>query len=92
MLNVLRLTVIWILEENVMNNATRETQLNPSLLNEASFLRLAQILKLIPVGKTTWWNGVKSGRFPKPVKLGERITAWRAEDIKTLISSFSHTV
>jgi len=39
----------------------------------------------IPVGRTTWWEGVRSGRYPKPVKLGPRITAWRAEDILKLI-------
>lgn len=41
---------------------------------------------LIPVSKTTWWNGVKSGRFPQPVKLGAgRATFWRASDIYKLI-------
>ncbi|MBY0363077.1 MAG: AlpA family transcriptional regulator [Phreatobacter sp.] len=39
----------------------------------------------IPVSKSTWWAGVKDGRFPKPVKLGARITAWRAKDIRQLI-------
>lgn len=38
-----------------------------------------------PVSKSTWWAGVRSGRFPKPVKLGVRITAWRVEDIRALI-------
>lgn len=57
-------------------------------LSEIGFLRLSEVLKLIPVGKTTWWNGVKSGRFPKSVNLGGRITAWRIEDIKKLIESF----
>ena len=62
---------------------------------ETGFLRLSQIignkkshpniLPLIPICKTTWWSGVKSGRFPKPVKLGPRITAWRVEDIRHLI-------
>jgi prophage regulatory protein len=66
-----------------------ENYSNHSLLNEACFLRLAQILKIIPVGKTTWWNGVKSGRFPKPVKLGGRITAWRVEDIKACIERYA---
>jgi predicted DNA-binding transcriptional regulator AlpA len=37
------------------------------------------------VSKSTWWAGVKSGRFPKPVKLGPRITAWRSGDIRALI-------
>jgi len=41
---------------------------------------------LIPVKKSSWWAGVKSGRFPKPVKLG-RCTMWRVEDIKALIAS-----
>lgn len=54
-------------------------------LPEAGFMRLPAVLAVIPVSKTTWWVGVKAGRFPKPVKLGERITAWRAEDIRTLI-------
>lgn len=64
---------------------------------EAGFLRLAQIVgkpatetgpgipALYPVSKSTWWQGVRSGRFPKPVKLGDRITAWRVEDIRALI-------
>jgi len=52
------------------------------------FVRLQSILAPngpIPVGRTTWWAGVKSGRFPKPLKLGPRITVWRAEEIHELI-------
>jgi prophage regulatory protein len=52
---------------------------------ETGFVRLAQILTVIPVGKTCWWEGVRSGRYPKPVKLSPRCTAWRAEDIHLLI-------
>ena len=62
---------------------------------EIGFLRLHQILgnqkanpsipAIIPVSRTTWWLGVKSGRFPKPVKLGPNTTAWRVEDIRELI-------
>jgi prophage regulatory protein len=40
---------------------------------------------LIPVGRTTWLNGVKSGIYPKPVKLGERSVAWKVEDINLLL-------
>ena len=49
------------------------------------FMRLPQILQLIPVSKSAWWQGCREGRFPKPVKLGPRTTAWRVEDIATLI-------
>ena len=38
----------------------------------------------IPVSKSTWWAGVKEGRFPQPLKLGPRTTVWRAEDIRSL--------
>jgi len=60
--------------------------MNNNLLPETGFVRLSTILKLIPIGKSTWWAGVKSGRFPKSVKLSRRITAWRVEDIRNLIS------
>jgi len=40
---------------------------------------------IIPVSKSTWWAGVKAGRYPKPVKLSDRTTAWRVEDIRALI-------
>ena len=49
------------------------------------FLRLPQVLQIIPVGKSTWWAGIKSGRFPHGVKLGPRTTAWRVEDIRQLL-------
>ncbi len=58
-------------------------------LPEAGFLRLPEILKLIPVGRSTWWAKVKSGEYPKAVKLGERTTAWRVEDIRALIDSLN---
>jgi prophage regulatory protein len=47
----------------------------------------AEIPALIPISRTTFLNGVKSGKYPKPVKLGERTTAWRVEDIRNLINS-----
>jgi len=53
---------------------------------ESGFLRLRQVLALIPVAKSTWLAGCKSGRFPQPSKaLGEHITVWKYEDIRRLI-------
>ena len=40
----------------------------------------------IPVSKSTWWAGVKSKRYPQPIKLGPRTTAWRAEDVRALFN------
>ena len=56
---------------------------------ETGFLRLTHVLSVIPLGKTSWWQGVKSGRFPKPIKLSARCTGWRAEDIRELIKNLS---
>jgi predicted DNA-binding transcriptional regulator AlpA len=61
-------------------------------LPETGFLRLSQIIgsktnpPIIPVGKSTWWAGVKSGRYPQSVKHG-RMTMWRVEDIREFIKS-----
>jgi prophage regulatory protein len=57
-------------------------------LPASGFIRLPDIIAPrgpIPVGKSTWWAGVRSGRFPKPVKLGPKTTAWRVEDIRALV-------
>ena len=56
----------------------------------SGLLRLPQVLALIPVGKSSWWRGCKTGRYPKPVKLGPRTTVWRAEDIAALIQSLGN--
>lgn len=67
-------------------------------LPETGFLRLAQIIgnpkatppipPIIPVKKSCWWDGVRSGRFPKPVKIGNgRGTFWKVEAIRALIES-----
>ena len=57
--------------------------------SNTGFVRLPAIIGAggpIPVSKSTWWEGVRSGRYPQPVKLGPRITAWRVEDIEALIA------
>lgn len=61
--------------------------MNTITIPETGYLRLPQVLHLIPVSKSTWWAGVKSGRYPKPIKLGERACAWRVEDIRALIAN-----
>jgi predicted DNA-binding transcriptional regulator AlpA len=59
------------------------------------YVRLSQIIgdkdadppipAVIPVSKSTWYEGIKSGRFPKPIKLGPRIAVWRVGDIRALL-------
>lgn len=51
------------------------------------FLRLPQILAIFPISKSAWWEGCRTGRYPKPVKLGPRTAVWRAEDIAAFIDN-----
>ena len=59
-----------------------------------SFYRLKQIigdknkdiLPIVPVSQSTWWLGVKSGKFPKPIKLSEGVTVWRGGDLLELLN------
>ena len=62
---------------------------NTHTLPATGFLRLPAVLAVFPVSRSTWWEGVKSGKFPKAVKLSEHTTAWRAEDIRKLIEDRS---
>jgi len=65
-------------------------------LPDTGFLRLRDIVgdtkagipAIIPVSKSTWWQGCRTGRYPKPTRaLGARITCWRCEDIRALIEA-----
>ncbi|OTE96628.1 hypothetical protein BCS42_03865 [Crenothrix sp. D3] len=72
-------------------NPTAKPATPANQLPSTGFFRLPQIIgtkgnpPLIPVSRTTWLNGVKSGKYPKPVKLGARTNGWRVSDIYALI-------
>ena len=68
---------------------TGPQQSTPINLPPTGFVRLPTVLSVIPVGRSTWWYGVKIGRYPKPCKLGPGVTAWRVEDIRALIEKLS---
>lgn len=61
--------------------------------NDTPFLKISQIigdkktgtLGIIPVSLTAWYKGVAEGRYPKPIKLGKRASAWKRSDIEALI-------
>lgn len=66
-------------------------------LPETGYLRLPQIIgdrkrgipAVIPVSKSAWWDGCKTGRYPTPIKLGPRTTVWAVEAIRALIAAAS---
>lgn len=53
------------------------------------FLRLKQVLDVIPVSRATWWRKVQDGTYPAPVKLSDSCTAWRKSEIEALAVSMS---
>lgn len=59
------------------------------ILPETGFIRLPQILCLIPIGKSTWWAWVASGKAPAGIKLGRKTTAWKVEDIRQFLQKLS---
>lgn len=81
---------IWFDCLNNTMEVIKMTHNHPSSTNvlpQTGYIRLPTVLSVFPVSKSTWWNGIKEGRYPKGVKLGARTTAWRVEDIRALIES-----
>ena len=56
-------------------------------LASPGFLRLPQVLELIPVSRSAWWAGIKTGRYPRGRKLGPRTTVWLRAEIEALIAA-----
>jgi predicted DNA-binding transcriptional regulator AlpA len=59
----------------------------PAQIPQTGYIRMAALLRIIPFGKSTIWRKAKKGDFPKPVKLSDNITAWKAEDIRAWIEN-----
>ena len=58
-------------------------------LPATGFLRLKDVLTFIPIGRPSWYAGIKSGKYPKPIKFGQRTALYRVEDIEALIAEIS---
>lgn len=52
-----------------------------------ALLLLDEVLALYPVSPSSWWAGIRDGRYPSGVRLGARRTAWTAASIRTLLAS-----
>lgn len=70
------------------SETAQNSDTNASLLGNRNCLyRLPQVLALIPVSKSSWFEGIKAGRYPRGFQLGPRTTVWRSDDIDRLIQS-----
>ena len=69
-------------------SAIEQPQLSTSILPATGYIRQSQLIpNIVPFSSATLWRKVKTGSFPSPVKLSERITAWRVEDIRAWLLS-----
>jgi len=76
---------LWRQKMNIGEMKAKETNARVVEIPRHGFLRLKQVLLLIPISKSAWWAGVKNGRFPASIKLSARTTVWSAEDIFNLV-------
>lgn len=85
------------MNSRVFKRPHEEIPSSQTILPETGFIRIPQIIgdpkadpplpAIVPVSRSTLWNMVKEGRFPRPVKLGPRITVWRVEDVRAFIEN-----
>ncbi len=68
-----------------------ESALDAARLPETGFVRLPQILRVLPIGKSTWWAGVRTGRYPPPVRMGPGMSMWRVSEIRELLSELAES-
>jgi len=58
---------------------------NAEILKYTALIKLPDVLQLYPVSRASWYNGIKLGKYPPPIKIGPRSSAWRLSDINKLI-------
>ena len=71
------------------NEKTGNNEGMPVVMPSEGFVRLPVVIAVLGIGKTTFRRGIREGRFPKPVKIGPRSSAWRVEDIRATIAEIS---
>jgi prophage regulatory protein len=55
--------------------------------DDEALIRLSTVLAVFPIGETTWWNGIKAGRYPRPIRISTRVNAWTVGSIRKLLAS-----
>lgn len=65
--------------------STEQLEANKNTKNYPKRARSA-VLPILPISATSWWNGVKSGKYHKSIKLGPRTTVWRASDVLAIVT------
>lgn len=81
------------------STATAAATITPSVfdrLPDSALLREADLVRspkrphatpLLPFSAPTLWRMAKAGTFPKPIKLTQRVTAWKVGDVRAWMAA-----
>ena len=85
----------------MQSNNLHTPHTNNFTLPETGYIRIWHIIgdpkaepprpPIVPVSRSTWLSWVKEGKAPEPIKLSERTTAWRVEDIREFLRCMNET-
>lgn len=75
-------------EKEVNRTSRAQKKTGKKVIPEVGFMKLSTILKIFPVSRAEWYEGVKKGDYPKPVHLNKNTQAWKAQDIRELITKY----
>ena len=70
-----------------MYHSKNEQRIAEQQLPKTGYVRMADLIKFIPVSKSSIWRMSKAGKFPKGVKLSEKVTAWKAQEVQAWLES-----
>jgi prophage regulatory protein len=66
------------------DNNSENRKRTDDIADNKRLLRLPEVLRRVPVSRSSWYSGIRAGRYPRPVKLAPRTVAWRETDIDRL--------
>lgn len=76
-------------ERHITNDQLTTTKIQPNskspMPRPEVLLRLPQVLARFPVARSTWYAGIRTGIYPKPILISRRAVAWTQESIDRLI-------
>lgn len=68
-------------------NQSKEVYNSKNLLPSEGFIRLNIVIKTCGIARSTVWAWVKQGRFPKPIKISPKVSAWNVQDIRMWLAN-----
>ena len=72
-------------QQHVQGPIPAELSAGRAPLFNDELVSVREITSVLKIGPTKWWEGVKSGLYPQPIKLGSRCTRWSRNSIKQLM-------